>query len=85
MLCLPGLHSVAFGSAFMTNHETGDRSEWSKKASFPNISNDHDLHEINNISTAGAGQPLRRSFGKGMEQTCQLFVSCSLYITWKLE
>jgi hypothetical protein len=64
MLCLLGLHSVAFESPFMTNHETGDRSEWSKKASFPDMSNDHDLHEINNISTARASQQLRRSVRK---------------------
>jgi hypothetical protein len=47
----------------MMSQGTGDRSEWSKKASFPDMSNNYDLHGINIISTAGASQPLRRSIG----------------------
>jgi hypothetical protein len=45
------------------------------------MSSDHDPHEINNISTAGASQPLRRNVGKGMEQARLFFVIWNLYPT----
>jgi hypothetical protein len=50
-------------------------------ASFPDMSINNDRHEINNISTAGASQPFRRSVGKFMEQTCLFSAIWNLYPT----
>jgi hypothetical protein len=37
------------------NSADGDRSKWSKEALSPDVRNNHEIHEINDIPTARVG------------------------------